>query len=70
METKLGISIDVQTLLNDYQPTDGLYGIRLVLTGTTKSTDTEMSRSITETVYFTNENMYGNTYGYYSPYTQ
>ena len=70
IETKLGISIDVQTLLNDYQPTDGLYGIRLVITGTTKPTETEMSRPITETVYFTNENMYGNTYGYYSPYTQ
>jgi len=29
-----------------------------------------MSRSVTETIYFTNEDMYGNTYGYYSPYTQ
>lgn len=70
METKMGLSIDVQTFLGDYQPIDGQYGLRLILTGTTKPTETEMSREITETIYFTNDDMYGNTYGYYSPYTQ
>ena len=70
METKLGVSIDITTLLGDYQPIDGKYGIRMVLTGTTKPSEDEMSKEIIETVYFTNESMYGNTYGYYSPYTQ
>lgn len=70
IETKLGISVDITTLLGAWEPTFGQYGLRFVIKGVTKTTDEDASQSIEETITFTNNDMYGNTYAYYTPYTQ
>lgn len=70
IETKLGIEIDVQTLLGSYRPSSGKYGLRIIVNGTLKATDDTGARDTIQEVYFTNEEMYGNTYGFYEPYAQ
>lgn len=68
--TKLGISVDWQTLLDEYHPISGRYGLRILISGSTRPTEDEPSAEITEEVFFTNDEMYGNTYGFYEPYVQ
>lgn len=70
IETKLGISIDMTSLLGSWEPTSGQYGLRFVISGVTKTTEDDASQAIEETITFTNNDMYGNTYAYYTPYTQ
>lgn len=68
--TKLGIEMDVVTLLSQYNPSRGTYGVRIVIGGTKGTSETYRSEDFTKEVYFTNYDMYGNTYAYSVPYTQ
>lgn len=70
IETKLAIQCNVETLLAHYRPKSGRYGLRVVLTGMTKSTEEFSSHETVEEMYFTNNDMYGNTYAYSVPVVQ
>lgn len=70
LESTMGIQVDVETLLGDYFPISGDYGLRIVITGTAKATATEPTRTVTEEIIWTNQQMYGNTYAFYTPYPQ
>lgn len=70
IETKLGISIDFKTLLGNFRPLSGDYGLRILITGRTKPTEEKNSEEITEEVYLKKSDMYGNVYAFYEPYTQ
>lgn len=68
---KLGLEIDVTTLLHTFRPQQGSYGLRICVRG--KGTEDQTSGSIetlTQEYYFTNDNMYGNPYAYTLPSTQ
>jgi hypothetical protein len=62
--------MDVTTLLGRYNPSRGNYGIRLVIGGTKGTTEAYRSEDFTKEAYFTNYDMYGNTYAFEIPYTQ
>mgnify|MGYP005607466111 CR=1 FL=1 len=68
--TRLGIEADWQTMLGHYQPLRGIYGFRIVITGVNSATEERASETIERTFYFTNRDMYGNTYAFFTPYTQ
>lgn len=70
IETKLGIQLDVQTLLGNYRPTKGSYGLKIRITGRTKNTEEDPSVTKTEEILWTNSEMYGNTYAFAVPYNQ
>ena len=70
LESTMGIQVDVETLLGDYFPVSGDYGLRIVITGTAKATATEPTRTVTDEIIWTNQQMYGNTYAFYTPYPQ
>ena len=53
-----------------HYPTRGTYGFRIVIKGVTSSTKASAQTEIVKEEYFTNYDMYGNTYAYYTPYTQ
>lgn len=68
---KLGLEIDITTLLHTFRPQQGSYGLRICVRG--KGTEDQTSGSIetlTQEYYFTNDNMYGNPYAYTLPSTQ
>jgi len=54
--------------LGAYRPISGDYGLRILITGTTRPTEEMSSTTITEEVYLRKEDMYGNTYAFYEPY--
>lgn len=69
--TKLGLEVDVTTLLHTFRPQQGKYGLRICVRG--KGTEDLTSGSIetlTQEYYFTNDNMYGNPYAYTLASTQ
>lgn len=70
LTTKLAISLEVESYLQQYRPYMGRYGLRMLVTGMSKSTETESSREVTQEIYFTNDDMYGNTYAYLVPTVQ
>ena len=70
IETKLGIALDIKTDLHDSLPRKGEYGLRIIITGLAKQTDDAPSQTKTTDIYWTNDQMYGNTYAFYSPYRQ
>ena len=70
IETKLGIQADFQTLLGKYTPISGKYGLRIVVTGLSVTTEEQESQDISAEYFFTNDDMYGNTYAYTIPYAQ
>lgn len=70
LTTKLAVSFDVRSLLHDYRPLYGQYGIRLLVTGRTQTTETTSSEIVTQDIYFTNKDMYGDTYAYFVETTQ
>lgn len=70
IETKLGIGVDFQTLLGNYRPIQGDYGLRILITGRTKPTEETNSEQVTEEVYLKVSDMYGNAYAFYEPQTQ
>lgn len=68
---QLGVAADFQTLLGDYRPRQGTYGLKLIVRGMTKPTEDLASIERTETLYFLNNiDFYGNTYAFYNYYTQ
>lgn len=68
--TRLGIQADWQVLLGHYQPLRGTYGFRIITKGTASTTDTSSDINVVQEDYFTNRDMYGNTYAFFVPYTQ
>ena len=70
LNTQLAIAINVQTLLGVYRPLRGRYGVRLVVTGLSQTTDGNTSGDISKEAFFTNDDMYGNTYAYLTPSEQ
>lgn len=68
--TRLGIQADWQVLLGHYQPLRGTYGFRIITKGTASTTDTSSETQVQQEDYFTNRDMYGNTYAFFVPYTQ
>lgn len=68
---QLGVAADFQTLLGDYRPCQGVYGLKLIVRGMTKPTEDLASIEQTKTLYFLNTiDFYGNTYAFYNYYTQ
>ena len=68
--TRLGIEADWQTFLGEYYPLRGSYGFRIIVKGVTASTEATAATEIEREYYFTNADMYGNPYAYYSLYNQ
>ena len=70
VETMLGISADFQTLIGSYRPIRGLYGLRILISGILRQPEENQPSYHTEEIIWNNEEMYGNTYAYATPYTQ
>ena len=68
--TKLGIKVDVQTLLAGYDAQEGDYGFQILIKGIRKDEDGEATQGASDLFYFTNDNMYGNPYNYLLPMEQ
>lgn len=69
--SKLGIEVDVTTLLHSFRPSAGKYGFRIVVRGQYTEDDvTDTREEQVREYYFTNDNMYGNPYAYTLPSTQ
>ena len=68
--TKLGIEFNVKALLGSYNLTQGKYGLKIFVVGQTKTTSGLSSVTTLSDALFTNDDMYGNTYAYLSPYVQ
>jgi hypothetical protein len=64
--TRLGIEADWQTFLGDYNPIAGAYGFHIIVTGRAVNQES----ILTKDYFFTNADMYGNTYAFYTPYSQ
>ena len=70
IETKLGIAANWKVLLGKYKIRQGVYGLRVDVTGMTRSVEGENSKVKTTSYYFTNNDMYGNSYAFYEPTQQ
>lgn len=69
--SKLGIEVDVTTLLHTFRPIAGKYGFRVIVRGQYAENETTDAREeAVKEYYFTNDNMYGNPYAYTLPSTQ
>lgn len=68
--TRLGIEADWLSLLGEYYPLRGTYGFRIIIKGVAASNELNPSTEIEREEYFTNRDMYGNTYAFYTPYNQ
>ena len=62
--TRLGIEVDLTTLLHGYAPISGHYGFRIVVGGLSKTEEGLESTQITKEFFFTDNDMYGNPYAY------
>jgi len=70
IETKLGVAAAWRVLLGKYRPRSGRYGFRIDVTGRTRAVEGENSKIATSTYWFTNADMYGNTYAFAEPTEQ
>lgn len=69
--TKLGLEVDVTTLLHTFRPQSGEYGLRICVRGQgTEDKTSGAIETLTQEYYFTNNNMYGNPYAYTLASTQ
>lgn len=69
--SKLGIEVDVTTLLHTFRPIAGKYGFRIIVRGQYAENETTDAREeAIKEYYFTNDDMYGNPYAYTLPSTQ
>ena len=69
--TKLGLEVDVTTLLHAFKPQQGSYGLRICVRGQgTEDVTSGSIETLTQEYFFTNNNMYGNPYAYTLPSTQ
>lgn len=70
IENKMGIECNVESLLGDYRPSAGVYGLRIEVTGMTKPEENKSAAIDTSVCLFLNDDMYGNSYAFYTPYSQ
>lgn len=56
--TRLGVEVNLTTLLHGYMPISGHYGFRIIVSGK------DQTQNITKEFFFTDNNMYGNPYAY------
>ena len=68
--TKLGIETEVQTLLGNFHPVSGSYGLQIDVTGIVGASETVEAYELTVPYLFINSDMYGNSYAYFQPYIQ
>lgn len=68
--TRLGIEVDLTTLLHGYAPISGHYGFRIVVGGLSKTEEGLESTQITKEFFFADNDMYGNPYAYTDGSTQ
>ena len=68
--TKLGIKVDVQTLLVPYNAKEGSFGFQIILKGMYINEDGFTEPARVSEFYFTDKNMYGNPYAYMAPTEQ
>lgn len=67
--TKLALSIDLRTLLGEYRPKRGNYGVLINIRGKSKPTNEKQSSDISvQGKFAANRDMYGNPYAYYFTY--
>lgn len=67
--TKLALSIDLRTLLGEYRPKRGNYGVLINIKGKSKPTNEKQSSDISvQGKFAANRDMYGNPYAYYFTY--
>lgn len=63
--TRLGLEIDVITLLHAYRPSSGSYGLRIEVKGCgTEELESSTTQEISQEYWFKNTQMYGNPYAY------
>ena len=63
--TRLGLEIDVTTLLHAYRPSSGSYGLRIEVKGCgTEELESSATQEISQEYWFKNTQMYGNPYAY------
>lgn len=68
---RLGITVNVQTLLDSQRPINGSFGLRIHITGKRKSTDANSKVTDYESDrYFRSKDMYGNPYAFTMPKEQ
>lgn len=68
---RLGLTVNVQTLLDYQRPINGTFGLRVHVSGLLKSTDENSKVTYDERdYYFTNKDMYGNPYAFTMPKEQ
>jgi hypothetical protein len=53
-----------------YQPLRGTFGFRIITKGISAATEEADATEVVQEDYFTNRDMYGNPYAFYTPYTQ
>lgn len=70
VNTHLGITIDVQSLLHTYRVESGDYGFYITMTGDYKDEKGVVTNNDTRGYYFSNYDMYGNPYSYVLPTNQ
>lgn len=68
--TTLGIEMNWQTFLGEYQLIEGDYGLRFLVRGMTLQEDGSAKENVIKEFFFKTANMYGNPYTFYTPYTQ
>lgn len=68
--SKLGLEVNIQTLLGAEMPISGDYGLKVLITGMTKSSEYGMSEEQTLYGDFVTSDVYGNPYNFLIPYTQ
>lgn len=62
--TRLGVEVNLTTLLHGYMPISGHYGFRIIVGGKSQTQEGLESTNITKEFFFTDNNMYGNPYAY------
>lgn len=70
VNTHLGITIDVQSLLHTYRVESGDYGFYITMTGDYKDETGVVTNNYTCGYHFSNYDMYGNPYSYVLPTNQ
>lgn len=65
----LGIQMNWQSFLGEYEPSAGDYGLRFLVRGT-QLIDKQAKENVLKEYFFKTADMYGNPYTFYSKYTQ
>lgn len=62
--TRLGVEVNLTTLLHGYMPISGHYGFRILVSGKGHTQEGLDSTNLSKEFFFTDNNMYGNPYAY------